>query len=67
VRGNTCPLSKKRGGIMRTGRIAIMLATFAFAIVAAFQFATVFGTTQAAHAAQVSVADSGPNSGLPYN
>jgi hypothetical protein len=52
---------------MRTGRIAIMLATFAFAIVAAFQFATVFGTADAAHPAQVSLADSGPNSGLPYN
>jgi hypothetical protein len=53
---------------MRTGRIAIMLATFAFAIVAAFQFATVFGTTHAAtHSAQVSVSDSQPNSGMPYD
>jgi hypothetical protein len=53
---------------MRTGRIAIMLATFSFAIVAAFQFVTVVAATHAtSHSPQVSVADSAPGGGFPYN
>jgi hypothetical protein len=53
---------------MRTGRIAILLATIAFSIVVAFQFTTVFSTAQLAHSPnQTAAGISQPNSGLPYN
>lgn len=50
---------------MRNRRIAMLLATIAFAIVTAFQFAATVTTAQAATPADSGISQ--PYSGLPYN